>query len=81
MYKLRWGKGFFDEEFRPSRLFKHDDPLEELNRWIDWELFRPEIASTPSMGAMPWAILTTMVSRSVHDERDIGSEAIPVVGS
>lgn len=34
---------FFDEEFRLTKLSTKNDPLEKLNKYIDWELFRPEI--------------------------------------
>lgn len=43
MFKLHRDKGFFDEEFRLSRLSKHNDPLEKLSKLIDWEIFRPEL--------------------------------------
>ncbi len=34
-------RGLFDEEFRLEKLSKHGDPLEKLNKYIDWEIFRP----------------------------------------
>lgn len=34
---------FFDEEFRLTKLSAKNDPLEKLNKYIDWELFRPEL--------------------------------------
>jgi len=40
MFKLRRDKGFFDEELRLSRLSKQNDPLEKLNKVVDWEMFR-----------------------------------------
>ena len=43
MFKQHRDKGFFDEEFRLSRLSKQNDPLEKLNKLIDWEMFRPEL--------------------------------------
>ena len=36
--------GFYDEEDRLEKLSKLGDSLEKLNRIIDWEMFRPEIA-------------------------------------
>lgn len=44
MFKQRRDKGFFDEELRLSRLSKQNDPLEKLNKLIDWEIFRAELA-------------------------------------
>jgi hypothetical protein len=32
--------GFFDEQFTLERISMLGDPLEKLNRAIDWELFR-----------------------------------------
>lgn len=37
-------KGLFDEEFRLEKLSQHGDPLEKLNRYIDWEIFRPVLS-------------------------------------
>jgi len=34
---------FFDEDFRLEKLSKKNDPLEKLNKLIDWEIFRPEL--------------------------------------
>ena len=34
---------FFDEEFRLTKLSTKNDPLEKLNKYIDWEHFRPEL--------------------------------------
>jgi IS5 family transposase len=36
-------KGFFDEDDRLRELSRLGDPLEKLNRSIDWEIFRPII--------------------------------------
>lgn len=33
--------GLFDEEFRLKKLSQKGDPLEKLNKAIDWEIFRP----------------------------------------
>lgn len=33
--------GLFDEEFRLDKLSKKGDPLEEMNKIIKWEIFRP----------------------------------------
>ena len=34
---------FFDEEFRLEKLSTKNDPFEKLNKYIDWEHFRPEL--------------------------------------
>lgn len=36
--------GLFDEEFKLRKLSTKGDPLEKLNRLINWEMFRPTIA-------------------------------------
>jgi len=33
-------RGLFDEEFKLAKLSKAGDPLEKLNTYINWELFR-----------------------------------------
>ena len=33
----------FDEEFRLEKISSKKDPLERLNKYIDWEIFRPEL--------------------------------------
>lgn len=33
--------GLFDEDIRLKKLSKKGDPLEKLNKAIDWEIFRP----------------------------------------
>lgn len=43
MFKRHRDKGLFDEELRLSRLSKQSDPLEKLNKVIDWEMFRTVI--------------------------------------
>ena len=35
--------GFFGEEFRLEKLSKQGDPLEKLNRVIDWNVFTPTL--------------------------------------
>lgn len=39
--KNKNARGFFDEEFRLTKLSKQGDPLLLLKKKIDWELFRP----------------------------------------
>ncbi len=34
-------RGLFDEELRLEKLTKSGDPLVEMNKLIDWEMFRP----------------------------------------
>ena len=36
-------KGLFDVEFRLEKIDKNGDPLVELNRLIDWKMFRPQL--------------------------------------
>lgn len=52
--------GFFDAEFRLQDISKQGDPLEKLDRHIDWEIFRPILDNTfrasekdPSKGGRP----------------------------
>ncbi len=33
--------GFFDEEFKLNRISELGDPLEKLNKCVDWNIFRP----------------------------------------
>jgi IS5 family transposase len=33
-------KGLFDEDFRLEKISEHGDPLEKLDKYIDWEIFR-----------------------------------------
>ena len=40
-YKRKEQRGIFDEEFRLEKLSQTNDPLEKLNRRINWEMFRP----------------------------------------
>lgn len=40
-YKRSRDRGLFDEEFRLEKLSQWNDPLEKLNKRIDWEMFRP----------------------------------------
>jgi IS5 family transposase len=35
--------GLFDLEFRLQEISKHGDPLETLNKFVDWEYFRPTL--------------------------------------
>ena len=35
--------GFFDTDNILSELSKHQDPLEKLNRFIDWEIFHKDL--------------------------------------
>jgi IS5 family transposase len=51
-------RGLFDEQFRLEKISKIKDPLEKLNRFIDFESFRPIIDSTfpvndPVLGGRP----------------------------
>lgn len=39
-------RGLFDEEFKLAKISKHGDPLEELNRRIEFEQFRPLLNET-----------------------------------
>jgi len=40
-FKIIGTTGFFGEEFRLEKLSKQGDPLEKLNRVIDWNVFLP----------------------------------------
>jgi len=40
-YKRKHERGLFDEEYRLKKISETNDPLEKLNRRIDWEIFRP----------------------------------------
>jgi len=42
-YKQNGTMGWFSEEFRLNKLSKQGDPLERLNKVIDWEYFRPTL--------------------------------------
>jgi hypothetical protein len=33
--------GLFDEQFRLERITRLGDPLEKLNKCVDWNIFRP----------------------------------------
>src|ERR1035437_4636434 len=46
---------FFDESERLTALSQLRDPLEELSRYIDFELFRPELAAVFARSAEPVA--------------------------
>lgn len=51
-------RGLFDEHFRLNKLSKQGDCLEELNKVINWEMFRKTIESAfpvhdPSLGGRP----------------------------
>lgn len=39
--KTKKSRNFFDEYYRLEKLSKKQDPLERLNKYINWELFRP----------------------------------------
>jgi transposase, IS5 family len=39
--KTSKSKSFFDEDFRLEKLSEKKDPLEKLEKYIDWEIFRP----------------------------------------
>ena len=39
--KTKKDRGFFDEDFRLEKLSQKQDPLEKLNKYIQWEIFRP----------------------------------------
>jgi len=34
-------RSFFDEDFRLEKISAKQDPLEKLNKYIDWQIFRP----------------------------------------
>jgi hypothetical protein len=40
IFKRHKATGFFDEDIRLSKLSKLGDPLEKLNKGIDFEMFR-----------------------------------------
>jgi len=40
VFKKKGNRGFFDEDFRLTKLSKIGDPLERLNKGVDFELFR-----------------------------------------
>ena len=39
--KTKKTRNFFDEYYRLEKLSEKQDPLERLNKYIDWEIFRP----------------------------------------
>jgi IS5 family transposase len=41
--KTKKFRGFFDEDYRLEKLSQKQDPLERLNKHINWEIFRPAI--------------------------------------
>jgi len=51
-------RGLFDDQFRLEKISKLKDPLEKLNRYINWEDFRSIIdqafhETEPSLGGRP----------------------------
>jgi IS5 family transposase len=40
---MKRDRSFFDEEIRLRKISEHGDPLEKLNQYIDWEIFRPTL--------------------------------------
>jgi IS5 family transposase len=38
-------RGFFDEELRLRKITEHGDPLEKLNFYIDWKIFRTTLTN------------------------------------
>jgi IS5 family transposase len=34
------GRGLFDDELKLAKISKNGDPLEQLNAYINWEIFR-----------------------------------------
>lgn len=38
--------GFFDADFRLEEISTQGDPLEKLDQYIDWEVFRVELKRT-----------------------------------
>ena len=46
---------FFDESERLTALSQLRDPLEELGRYIDFELFRPELTAVFARSTQPVA--------------------------
>jgi len=49
MKKLKQ-RGLFDDDFRLEKISKIGDPLEKLNRHIDWERFRPQLENICKKG-------------------------------
>jgi len=48
VFKRHKDYGFWDQDFRLSKLSKLGDPLERLNNGIDFELFR-EVSDCPQI--------------------------------
>ncbi|MCP4458415.1 MAG: transposase, partial [Cytophagales bacterium] len=42
-YKQQGTSGLFSEDFRLEKLSRQGDPLEKLNKVVDWEYFRPPL--------------------------------------
>ena len=78
---MRGQAGFFDVDERLKELSAKGDDLERLNRIVDFETFRPDLAravprSDGSKGGRPpfdhvfmWKILILQASHSLSDER------------
>ncbi len=62
-YKETGTKNLFAEEFRLEKISKHGDPLERLNKIINWEVFSPTLQSIENKepknnaGAKPYSPL------------------------
>lgn len=48
MKKQKQERGLFDDEMRLRKISKQGDPLERLNRLIDFEIFRPILEKIPT---------------------------------
>jgi IS5 family transposase len=51
-------RSFFDEDFKLEKIDKLGDPLVKINKYIDWESFRPQLERTlsttdPKLGGRP----------------------------
>jgi transposase, IS5 family len=44
--KTKKSRSLFDEEFRLKKISTKQDPLEKLNKNINWDLFRPTLNQT-----------------------------------
>lgn len=62
-YKKQGSQGMFAEHFRLEKISKQGDPLERLNRVIDWNVFLPTLEKMlnkekkNNAGAKPWSPL------------------------
>lgn len=62
-YKKRGSNGFFGEHFRLEKISMQGDPLEQLHRVVDWNIFLPTLKKMlntekrSNAGAKPWSPL------------------------